>query len=123
MKLQLATALSLASIALAAPAVTCGVGNDPDFGIEDFIFSSHARYSTPSHLATSEASVTFSLLLPTKPKALSCSATTVGTYPNYFDGTETFDCVDGKTTSASFKYNFNTQKLVINAEWTCPALG
>ena len=123
MKLEILAALSAVSVALAAPAVTCGVGGNPKFDIKDFVFSSQARYSTPAHLATSQANVTFSLLLPTKPKALSCSATTAGTYPNYFDGTKTYKCVDGKTTSATFKYNFSTQKLAIDAEWTCPALG
>lgn len=119
------TTLTLASAAAAIPAAApaCGAGKTTDFIIKDFLFSSQATYSTPSHLATSEANVTFSLKLPTKPKLVSCSATTVGTYPNYFDGTELYDCVDGKTTSASFKYNSNTRKLVIKGEWSCSKEG
>lgn len=127
--MQLLSVLTLASIAIAAPAATSNSCTNPsvqdiEFAITDFNFAGQAKYSTPAHLATSEAKVSFDVVLSGKPRiTISCSATTDETYPTYFDGKTSYPCNGTNTASASFRYMYETQRLTVSAEWYCPAQG
>ena len=87
--MQLITVVALASAALAAPTAESActkAAKDLKFEITDFTLNSSAIYSTPAHLATSEATVNFDLGVSAKKNPIQCSAESVSTYPNYFDG-------------------------------------
>lgn len=83
-------ALAIVTPAFASPApasTNCKLkSKDSNFTISNFEFNSLAKYSTPSHLATSQASVAFNIFVSAKDETLRCTAETDNTYPNYFDG-------------------------------------
>ena len=91
-----------------------------NFVISNLEFNSLAKYSTPSHLATSQATVQFDFSITAKAETLTCKAQTVSTYPNYFDGTEWYDCDDTDDLSAQFKYDYTTGEVKVKANWQCP---
>lgn len=121
--MQLITALGFAAVALAAPAPESQclkAANDLTFQIRDFTFDSKAIYSTPSHLATSEGTVAFDFAVSGKKNPIHCEATSVSTYPTYFDGTKWYACDATDAFSASFKYNLETGLVNLKAHWNCP---
>lgn len=89
LKMQLITVVALASAVLAAPTAESActkAAKGLKFEITDFTFNSKAIYSTPAHLATSEGTVDFDFGVSAKKNPIHCSAESVSTYPNYFDG-------------------------------------
>jgi polyisoprenoid-binding protein YceI len=121
--MYLVAALALASAAIAAPVAESActkAAKDLTFQIRDFTFNSKAIYSTPAHLATSEGAVDFDFAVSAKKNSIHCSATTVSTYPNYFDGTTWYECAASETFSASFKYDLDTGLVKLKAHWNCP---
>ena len=120
--MRLLTTFALASAAIAAPAAdscTSDSSQSANFTISDFTFDGVATYSTPSHLATSEGTVSFNLKVSPIKKAIHCSAATTGTYPTYFDGKTWYECKDSDKLSASFKYDVETGVVKVKTHWYC----
>lgn len=124
--MQLITAIALlAGTAIAAPAAESQsqclkAAKDLTFQIRDFTFDSKAIYSTPAHLATSQGDVSFDLAVSAKKVPIHCSASSVSTYPVYFDGKTWYECDATDTLSASFKYDLKSGLVKIKASWQCP---
>ena len=121
--MQIIAALALAATAIAAPTAQSQclkAAKDLAFQIRDFTFNSRAIYSTPAHLATSEGTVKFDFAVSAKKAPIQCSATSVGTYPAYFQGDTWYACEATDTFSAKFKYDLETGLVTLKAHWNCP---
>jgi hypothetical protein len=91
--------------------------------LEQINYSAYWIYSTPAHLAVSQAAVSFSVENNLVGAPIKCSATN-GVAFSFFDGNQAYKCDTSKLPSAmaasmSFTFSTSTSTFGITASWAC----
>ncbi|ORY09303.1 hypothetical protein BCR34DRAFT_602949 [Clohesyomyces aquaticus] len=94
------------------------------FYLSNITYASHFIYSTPAHLASSSATLSFDFYNSAVPYTVHCSAGSIADPYQWFIGKETYQCTmpegAGKYARASFKYNGRDNgELSVNQTWFC----
>jgi hypothetical protein len=119
---NMVNSLLIASSLLPILAIAAALPPLPLFTLRDITYSSEIIYSTPAHLAVSDATISFNLTNKALPYTTHCTATSLR-YPDFFYGELVYKCDApsgagiGPAASANFTFSYPDGVFSVNQTW------
>jgi hypothetical protein len=114
--------LAIASLA-AADATQHACNDGYPLQVTNYLFAGEAIYSTPSHLAVTQAQVNLTILAAFLPTPIFCSSFLVGEWPTYSWGNKWLRCSETDAATAFITLTEPPGLLVVQLNWTSPRYG